>query len=134
MLAAIALTFCTVVLFKMKRERYAWVTIVPAAWLVVTTVTAGLQKAFSPDPAVGFLSHARTFSAALDASKVLAPANSLETMRRVIFNDYIDATLAAMFAAVVVAMVVYGYLDARKALGTPKTTAVEVGSAEGAPA
>ena len=37
MLAAIALTFCTVVLFKMKRERYAWVTIVPAIWLVVTT-------------------------------------------------------------------------------------------------
>jgi carbon starvation protein len=28
MLAAIALTLCTVVLFKMKRERYAWVTIV----------------------------------------------------------------------------------------------------------
>ena len=29
MLAAIALTMCTVVLFKMKREHYAWVTIVP---------------------------------------------------------------------------------------------------------
>ncbi len=31
MLACIALILCTVVLFKMKRERYAWVTIVPAA-------------------------------------------------------------------------------------------------------
>jgi carbon starvation protein len=134
MLAAIALTFCTVVLFKMKRERYAWVTIVPAAWLVVTTVTAGLQKAFSPDPAVGFLSHARTFSAALDAGKVLAPANSLETMSRVIFNDYLDASLSALFVTVVVTMVIYGYIDARKALGTPKTTAIEVGAAGGAPA
>ncbi len=134
MLAAIALTFCTVVLFKMKRERYAWVTIVPAAWLVVTTVTAGLQKAFSPDPAVGFLSHARTFSAALDAGKVLAPASSLETMSRVIFNDYLDATLAALFVVVVVTMVIYGFIDARKALGNSKTTAVEVGAAEGAPA
>ena len=44
MLAAIALTFCTVVLFKMKRERYAWVTVVPATWLVITTVTAGLAE------------------------------------------------------------------------------------------
>ena len=24
----------TVVLFKMKRERYAWVTLVPTAWLL----------------------------------------------------------------------------------------------------
>jgi len=134
MLAAIALTFCTVVLFKMKHERYAWVTIVPATWLVITTVTAGLQKAFSPDPAVGFLSHARTFSAALDAGKVLAPASSLETMSRVIFNDYLDATLAALFVVVVVTMVIYGIIDARKALGTSKTTAIEVGAAEGAPA
>jgi carbon starvation protein len=134
MLAAIALTFCTVVLFKMKRERYAWVTIVPAAWLVVTTVTAGLQKVFSPEPAVGFLSHARNFSAALDTGKVLAPANSLEAMSRVIFNDYVDATLAGLFVVVVVTMVIYGYLDARKALGTPKTTVVEVGAVGGAPA
>src|SRR5947199_290876 len=47
MLAAIALSLCTVVLFKMKRERYAWVTIVPTAWLVVCTVTAGLEKVLS---------------------------------------------------------------------------------------
>jgi carbon starvation protein CstA len=51
MLAAIALVLCTVVLFKMKRHRYAWVTIVPACWLVACTVTAGLEKVFSPDPA-----------------------------------------------------------------------------------
>ena len=61
MLAAIALTLCTVVLFKMKRERYAWVTIVPTVWLVACTVTAGLEKVFSPNPAVGFLSHALKF-------------------------------------------------------------------------
>ena len=126
MLAAIALTFCTVVLFKMKRQRYAWVTIVPAAWLVVTTVTAGLEKVFSANPAVGFISHAWNFSTALAAGKVLAPAHSLETMQRVIFNDYLDATLAALFVLVVVATVVYGVLNIRKALGTPKATAMEV--------
>ena len=48
MLAAIALILCTVVLFKMKRERLAWVTIVPTMWLVLCTVTAGLEKVFEP--------------------------------------------------------------------------------------
>jgi carbon starvation protein len=126
MLAGIALTFCTVVLFKMKRHGYAWVMIAPAAWLVITTVTAGVEKVFSADTAIGFVSHAWKFAGALAAGKVLAPANSLETMRRVIFNDYLDATLAALFVAVVVVMVINGYLSIRKALGTPKSTAVEV--------
>jgi carbon starvation protein len=81
---------------------------------------------FSPDPAVGFLSHALKFSASLDAGKVLAPANSLDTMRRVIVNDYVDATLAGLFVAVVIATVIYGFIDARKALGTPQDTTSEV--------
>jgi carbon starvation protein len=129
MLAAIALTFCTVVLFKMKRERYAWVTIVPAAWLLATTVTAGLEKVFSPDPAVGFLSHAWRFSAALSQGKVLAPAKDLATMSRVVFNDYVDAALAAVFVAVVLVVVVYAAIAVRKALGSAKSTAIEIGDA-----
>ena len=75
MLAAIALILCTVVLFKMKRERYAWVTIVPAIWLVLCTVTAGVEKVFHSNPAIGFLAHARRFGSALAEGKVLAPAS-----------------------------------------------------------
>ena len=127
MLAAIALTLCTVVLFKMKRERFAWVTAAPAAWLVVCTLTAGLEKVFSGNPAVGFISHAWKFSAAAAANQVLAPAKSMAEMGRVIFNDYVDATLAAIFAAVVVAIVVYGIIGIRRALGSPRSTAIEVG-------
>jgi carbon starvation protein len=126
MLAAIALVLCTVVLFKMKRERFAWVTVVPATWLVACTVTAGLEKVFNPNPAVGFIAHAWRLSSAIAAGQVLAPAHSLSEMSRLVFNDYVDATLAAVFAAVVVAMVIYGFFDIRKALGTPKVTAVEV--------
>ena len=126
MLAAIALILCTVVLFKMKRQRFAWVTVVPAAWLVICTVTAGLEKVFHPNPAVGFIAHAARFSNAIASGQVLAPAHSLGEMGRIVFNDYLDATLAATFAAVVVAMVIYGFLDIRKALATPKATAVEV--------
>ena len=126
MLAAIALVLCTVVLFKMKRERFAWVTVVPATWLVACTVTAGLEKVFNPNPTVGFIAHAWRLSSAIAAGQVLAPAHSLSEMSRLVFNDYVDATLAAVFAAVVVAVVIYGFFDIRKALGTPKVTAVEV--------
>ncbi len=128
MLAAIALTLCTVVLFKMKRTRYAWVTIVPTAWLVVCTVTAGLEKVFSTDTAVGFVSHALKFGRAVASGQVLAPAKNLAEMDRVIFNDYLDATLAFVFAAIVVATVIYGLISIRSALGTPKVTAIEVGA------
>lgn len=55
MLAGMALMLCAVVLFKMKRQRYAWVALVPTAWLLICTLTAGWQKAFSPDAKIGFL-------------------------------------------------------------------------------
>jgi carbon starvation protein len=133
MLAAIALTLCTVVLFKMKRQRFAWVTIVPTAWLVVCTVTAGLEKVFHSNPAIGFLAHAHKLADAVAAGKVLAPAKTVAQMHQMIFNDYLDATLAGLFAAIVVAMVVYGIIACRKALGSPGATAMEIG-APGVPA
>ena len=129
MLAAIALTLSTVVLFKMKRERFAWVTIVPTVWLVLCTVTAGLEKVLSPDAKVGFVSHAVAFGDAAAAGKVLAPAKSLSEMGRIVFNDYVDAALAALFTAIVIAMVVYGVIAARKALRNARATTVEIGGA-----
>ena len=107
MLAGIALIACTVILFKMKRERYAWVTLIPTTWLLVCTLTAGLQKIFSPVPAIGFLAQAHKFEDALGAGKVLAPAKDLGEMSRVIFNAYLNATLAAIFVLVVVTIAVY---------------------------
>ncbi|MGO9594597.1 MAG: carbon starvation CstA family protein [Steroidobacteraceae bacterium] len=132
MLAAIALTLCTVVLFKMKRERFAWVTVVPTAWLVICTVTAGLEKVFDPNPAIGFISHALKFGGAVAANHVLAPAKTLADMNRVIFNDYVDATLAGLSVAIVVTMVIYAFFDVRKALSTPNGTAIEIGGTSGA--
>jgi carbon starvation protein len=127
MLAAIALTLCTVVLFKMKRERYAWVTIVPTVWLVACTVTAGLEKVFSPDTAVGFASHALKFGSAMAAGTVIAPAKTMHQMAQIVFNDWVDATLAGVFAALVVTMVIYGIIHCRKAMENPKSTTHEVG-------
>jgi carbon starvation protein len=129
MLAGIALTVCTVVLFKMKRQYYAWVTIVPAVWLLVCTLTAGLQKVFSANPAIGFVAHARQFSDALAGGKILAPAKAVAEMQRIIFNDYVDATMSALFVAVVVAILVYGLIAIQNALNNPKVTAIEIGAA-----
>ncbi len=127
MLAAIALTLCTVVLFKMKRQAGAWVTILPTIWLLVCTVTAGLQKIFSSNPSIGFLSHARRFSDALSADKLLAPAKTIGEMQRIILNDYIDAGMAIVFVLVVLAIVYYGIVGILKAINDPRVSAVEMG-------
>src|SRR5690242_10283983 len=58
LLAAVALCVGTTVIVKMGRARYAPVTIAPLAWLVIVTMSAGWAKIFSPDPKLGFLSHA----------------------------------------------------------------------------
>ncbi|QRE76308.1 carbon starvation CstA family protein [Methylobacterium aquaticum] len=125
MLAAIALTLCTVVIFKMKRERYALVTIVPTLWLVACTLTAGLQKVFSADPRVGFLAHADRYATALAEGKVLAPAKTADQMRQIVLNDRIDAVLALVFVGVVVAIIAFGVKACLKAYRADRWTAVE---------
>ncbi len=108
MLAAIALILATVVLVKMKRERYVWVTLIPTTWLLICTLTAGLQKIFSDDPRVGFLSLANRFRDAAAQGEVLAPAKSPAQMQQIIFNNVLDAALTGLFIAVLLSVLVYG--------------------------
>jgi carbon starvation protein CstA len=125
MLAGIALTLGTVVLFKMKRGQYAWVTVVPTIWLLICTLTAGWQKIFDENVKVGFVAHARKFQAALDQGQVLAPAKSLDQMGRIVFNDYVDATLAGFFMVVVVAVLYYGIRTVMNARSNSSPTVQE---------
>jgi carbon starvation protein len=127
MLAALALTLATVVLCKMKRERYAWITGAPTVWLLVCTLTAGWQKLFHDSPAIGFLAHARKFADAAAAGQVLAPARDMAQMNQIVMNDRIDATMCAIFMAVVVATAVFGVNAMLKALRSPVETAREYG-------
>jgi carbon starvation protein len=125
MLAAMALTLCVVVLYRMKRERYAFVAIAPTAWLYVCTLTAGLEKIFHDDPRIGFLAHARKFAAAADKEQVLAPAKTLAEMRRVIFNDYVDASLCAIYIALVLAILGFAIVAIRAARASDVVTTRE---------
>lgn len=108
MLAGIALIFGTTILFKMGKTKYTWITLIPTAWLLIVTLTAGWQKLFHSNPAIGFLSHANKFQTAYQNGEVLAPAKDLGEMRQVIFNDYIDATLCGIFMIVVILVFISG--------------------------
>ena len=118
MLAAVALLLGTVVLFRMKRERYAWVAVVPTVWLLACTLTAGWLKIFSPDPKVGFLAHAAKYADGLAQGVLIAPAKTPEAMARIVFNDRLDAALCALFIFVVLSVLFYSVkacLAARRA-------------------
>jgi carbon starvation protein len=125
MLAAVALMLGTVVLFKMKRGPYAWTTTLPAAWLLVCTLTAGWQKIFSADAKVGFLAHAARYADALAQGNVLAPAKTPEAMARIVFNDRLDAALCGLFMSVVVIVVVYSVRAVLQARRSQRPTANE---------
>ncbi|WP_230125780.1 carbon starvation CstA family protein, partial [Pseudomonas sp. Bi70] len=115
MLAGIALMLGTVVLIKMKRERYVWVTLIPATWLLICTTTAGLIKLLDPNPAVGFLALAKKYQAALDAGQIIAPAKDIGQMQHVIFNAYTNATLTVLFLFVVLSVLFYAIKVGRAA-------------------
>ena len=126
MLAGIALLLCTSMLVKMKRERYVWVTLVPTTWLLITTLTAGIEKIFHSDPKIGFVALANKFSAAAAQGTVLAPAKSIAEMQRVAFNNYLDAVVCALFVVLVLAMCWYTIKICRQALRQAQPTAHEI--------
>ena len=107
MLAGIALMLCTVVLFKMKRERYAWVTIVPAVWLLICTTYAGLIKIFDSNPAMGFVAQAQHYRNAIANGELLGAAKTAGQMQQVVVNGYVNAGLTALFLFVVFSVLFY---------------------------
>lgn len=122
MLAGIALMLATVVLIKMKRQRYIWVTMLPAVWLLICTTTAGFIKLFDANPAIGFLSLAKKYSDALANGQILAPAKSVDQMQHVIYNAYTNATLTVLFLFVVFSILFYALKVGVAAWGNKERT------------
>ena len=107
MLAGIALMLCTVVLFRMKKERYAWVSIVPTVWLLICTTAAGWIKIFDTNPGIGFIAQANKYRDAIAAGELLTPSKDFGQMQQVMVNNYINAGLTALFLFVVFSVLVY---------------------------
>ncbi len=120
MLAGIALMLCTVVLFKMKRDRYAWISIVPTVWLLVCTTAAGWIKIFDATPAVGFLAQANKYRDAIAAGELIAPSKDFGQMQQVMVNNYINAGLTALFLFVVLSVLAYSIGAIVKARRNPQ--------------
>ena len=104
LLAVVALCVGTTIIFRMDKGRYTWVTILPLAWLLAVTTTAGYQKIFSSSPKLGFLAHAQTLKDKL-AETGLTNAE-VSRLKVLIFNDYLDAVLGGVFIILVAIIVV----------------------------
>ncbi|KAA0949478.1 MULTISPECIES: carbon starvation CstA family protein [unclassified Pseudomonas] len=122
MLAGIALMLATVVLIKMKRQRYIWVTMLPAIWLLICTTAAGFIKLFDANPAIGFLALAKKYSDALANGQILAPAKNIDQMQHVIWNAYTNATLTVLFLFVVFSILFYALKVGIAAWGNKERT------------
>jgi carbon starvation protein len=102
LLAVIALSLGTTVLIKMRRTRYLWVTMLPLAWLLSVTMSAGWMKIFASDPRLGFLSGADALAARLGSAASPAAA---EALRRQILNAHVDAAVTGLFLLLVAVVV-----------------------------
>ncbi|MGK3089070.1 carbon starvation CstA family protein [Streptomyces sp. WAC01490] len=106
LLAAVALAVCTTLLVKSGRLKWAWVTAVPLAWDVAVTLTASWQKIFSPDVKVGFFAQRDKYQAGIDAGEVLPPAKNMDDMQTVVTNSTVDGVLCALFALLIIVVLV----------------------------
>jgi carbon starvation protein len=99
LLAAIAMCVVTTILLKSSRIQYVWISLVPLAWLLIVTMTAGYQKLFHAHPRIGFLAHASVLSEKLAEGEV--PTEKIAEMQTLIFNDRLDAGITALFMILV---------------------------------
>ena len=125
LLASIALCLATTILIKMQLQRQrspavAFVTLLPLAWLLAVTLTAGTTKVWDPSPKIGFLAAARAADSKLvalnqalagaqaagDATALGAATKAAKAARTVRFNSTVDAYVTGIFMAFVASIVV----------------------------
>ncbi len=125
MLASMALILGTVILFKMKKEKYVWVTIIPTIFLFITCMTAGWQKIFHENPKIGFLAQVHKFSDAIDRGEILKPAKTIAEMQTIVLSNQINAALCGFFMIVSIVMIIASIGIVRRALASPTPTVNE---------
>jgi carbon starvation protein len=125
LLASIALCLGTTIILKMQLKRraspaLALVTLVPLAWLLTVTMTAGIQKIFhweddAKRPRIGFIQTAReaeqkrpalekALFEAPDPDAKAAAAKALTANTTLRFNNWLDVGVTGVFLAFVAAI------------------------------
>ncbi|HWS51895.1 MAG TPA: carbon starvation CstA family protein [Microbacterium sp.] len=98
LLAAIALAVVLTIVARRRTFRVLWVVALPLAFVTVITVTASLQKIFSPVPQVGYFANHVAFRDALAAGETsFGTATSVAAMEAVVRNTMIQGTLSVIF-------------------------------------
>jgi carbon starvation protein CstA len=120
MLAAVALILGTVVLIKMKRTKYIWVTVVPAVWLLICTTYALGLKLFSNNPQLeGFFFQAGEYKRKIAEGGAELTAQQVANMNHIVVNNYTNAGLSVLFLLVVYSIIFYGVKTAMAAHKNP---------------
>ena len=104
MLAAIALSVGTAILIKSGKIRFAWITAIPLAWLLIVTSSASYQKVFSEDVRIGFLSAARAMTEKINLGNL--PTKDLNVTEKLIFNLKLDAGIT-IFLVIILWVVIF---------------------------
>ena len=99
LLAVIALSLGTTVLLKMGKLRYIWVSVLPLAWLLCVTMTAGWMKIFAQEPRLGFLSAARDFAAKIAGGGTPA---EIAAWQHQMLNNYVNSGVTGLFLVLVI--------------------------------
>ncbi|CAI1804032.1 Inner membrane protein YjiY [Serratia grimesii] len=123
MLAAVALVLGTVVLIKMKRTKYIWVTVLPAVWLLICTTYALGLKLFSDNPQLeGFFFQAGEYKRKIAEGGAELTAQQVANMNHIVVNNYTNAGLSILFLLVVYSIIFYGVKTAMAAHKNPNRT------------
>ncbi|CAB3275813.1 carbon starvation protein A [Salmonella enterica subsp. enterica serovar Livingstone] len=122
MLAAVALVLSTVVLIKMQRTKYIWVTVIPAVWLLICTTWALGLKLFSANPQMeGFFYMANLYKEKI-ANDANLTAQQIANMNHIVVNNYTNAGLSILFLVVVYSIIFYGFTTWMKVRNSDKRT------------
>jgi carbon starvation protein len=118
------------------RPWFILITLVPLAWLMTVTVTAGLEKIFSSEPKIGFLAQARSLQSqqpalyqALEYARqngnavgFSAAQKNLAANRALHVNNTLDAAVAGVFLALVGTIVLLSAREWLRLLARKRTS------------
>ncbi len=117
LLAVIAFCLGTTILIKMGKTRYLAVTLIPLAFLMAVTFSAGYIKLFDASPTLGFLAEVDSYNAKIAAGGTADQIAEWTTRK---FNAMVNVTVTSFFLIAVALIFLGCLLEWIKLLGGTK--------------